>query len=63
MKVGGVPSGSVDSIELGHDGRARVKLSIDDASVTPLHSGSRAEVGPRRCRVSRIATWRSRRGR
>jgi phospholipid/cholesterol/gamma-HCH transport system substrate-binding protein len=44
VKVGGVAVGSVDSIELGNDARARVKLSIDDSSVTPLHAGSRAEV-------------------
>lgn len=44
VKVGGVAVGSVDSIELADDGRARVKLAIDDSSVTPLHSGSRAAV-------------------
>lgn len=44
VKVGGVAVGSVDSIDLGQDGRARVALSIDDSSVTPLHTGSRAEV-------------------
>jgi phospholipid/cholesterol/gamma-HCH transport system substrate-binding protein len=44
VKVGGVAVGSVDSIELGADGRARVKLAIDDGGVTPLHAGSRAAV-------------------
>lgn len=44
VKVGGVSVGSVESIELGDDARARVKLTIDDDSVTPLHSGSRAAV-------------------
>jgi phospholipid/cholesterol/gamma-HCH transport system substrate-binding protein len=44
VKVGGVAVGSVDSIELADNGRARVRISIDDDSVTPLHSGSRAEV-------------------
>src|SRR3954453_6200049 len=44
VKVGGVAVGSVQSIELADDGRARVKLSIDDDTVTPLHSGSRAAV-------------------
>jgi phospholipid/cholesterol/gamma-HCH transport system substrate-binding protein len=44
VKVGGVAVGTVDSIELGDDARARVKLSIDDDSVTPLHTGSRAAV-------------------
>jgi phospholipid/cholesterol/gamma-HCH transport system substrate-binding protein len=44
VKVGGVAVGSVDSIDLGHDGRARVALTIDDGGVAPLHDGSRAEV-------------------
>jgi phospholipid/cholesterol/gamma-HCH transport system substrate-binding protein len=44
VKVGGVAVGTVDSIGLGDDGRARVALAIDDDSVTPLHGGSRAEV-------------------
>src|SRR4051812_44230169 len=44
VKVGGVAVGSINSIELADDGRAHVKLSIDDDTVTPLHSGSRAEV-------------------
>jgi phospholipid/cholesterol/gamma-HCH transport system substrate-binding protein len=44
VKVGGVQVGSVNSIELGPDGRALVKISIDDDTVTPLHTGSRAAV-------------------
>jgi phospholipid/cholesterol/gamma-HCH transport system substrate-binding protein len=44
VKVGGVAVGTVDSIGLANDGRARVELAIDDESVTPLHTGSRAEV-------------------
>src|SRR4051812_32464029 len=44
VKVGGVQVGSVNSIELGSDGRAQVKISIDDDTVTPLHTGSRAAV-------------------
>src|SRR3954447_10712347 len=44
VKVGGVQVGSVHSIELSSDGRARVHITIDDDSVTPLHSGSRAQV-------------------
>jgi phospholipid/cholesterol/gamma-HCH transport system substrate-binding protein len=44
VKVGGVAVGSVDSIELAGNGQAQVRISIDDDSVTPLHSGSRAAV-------------------
>jgi phospholipid/cholesterol/gamma-HCH transport system substrate-binding protein len=44
VKVGGVAVGSVDSIELADNGQARVRISIDDASLTPLHTGSRAAV-------------------
>jgi phospholipid/cholesterol/gamma-HCH transport system substrate-binding protein len=44
VKVGGVPVGTVDSIGLGDDGRARVALSIEGGGITPLHAGSRAEV-------------------
>ena len=44
VKVGGIPVGSIDSIELGQNGYARVNLSIDDSSVTPLHQGTRATV-------------------
>jgi phospholipid/cholesterol/gamma-HCH transport system substrate-binding protein len=44
VKVGGVAVGTVDSIGLGDDGRARVALTLDDESVTPLHRGSRAAV-------------------
>ncbi|HEV7845788.1 MAG TPA: MlaD family protein [Thermoleophilaceae bacterium] len=44
VKVGGVAVGTVDSIALADDGRALVRISIDDEGVTPLHSGSRAAV-------------------
>src|SRR4051812_24322665 len=44
VKVGAVAVGSVSSLELGPDGRAKIELSIDDTSVTPLHRGTRAEV-------------------
>jgi phospholipid/cholesterol/gamma-HCH transport system substrate-binding protein len=44
VKVGGAPVGSVDRLELAPDGRARLTLSIDDSSLTPLHRGSRVEV-------------------
>lgn len=44
VKVGGVPVGSVDSITLGDDARARIDISIDDRGLTPLHDGTRAEV-------------------
>jgi phospholipid/cholesterol/gamma-HCH transport system substrate-binding protein len=44
VKVGGVPVGSVRSIGLTDDGRARLKLSISDDSLTPLHLGTRAIV-------------------
>jgi phospholipid/cholesterol/gamma-HCH transport system substrate-binding protein len=42
VKVGGVPVGSVSSIGLTADGRARLRLSISDDSLTPLHQGTRA---------------------
>src|SRR5438874_2404052 len=44
VKVGGIPVGSIESIELGQNGFARVNLSIEDSSVTPLHQGTRATV-------------------
>jgi phospholipid/cholesterol/gamma-HCH transport system substrate-binding protein len=44
VKVGGVAVGSVNSIELADNGQAQVRISIDDDSVTPLHTGSRAAV-------------------
>jgi phospholipid/cholesterol/gamma-HCH transport system substrate-binding protein len=44
VKVGGVPVGSVSDLELGHDAQARITLTIDDGSLTPLHRGSRMEV-------------------
>jgi phospholipid/cholesterol/gamma-HCH transport system substrate-binding protein len=44
VKVGGVPVGSVSTLELGPNGLAEIKLSIDDSSVKPLHFGTKAEV-------------------
>src|SRR3954470_11491138 len=42
VKVGGVPVGSVSHIGLSDDGRATLKLSISDDSLTPLHYGTKA---------------------
>jgi phospholipid/cholesterol/gamma-HCH transport system substrate-binding protein len=42
VKVGGVPVGKVSSIGLADDGRARLKLSLRDDSLTPLHLGTKA---------------------
>lgn len=44
VKVGGVPVGTIESIELGPDSRARVELEITDDELTPLHEGTSAEV-------------------
>ena len=44
VRVGGVTVGSIESLELGHDARAQIVVSIDDASVRPLHRGSTAEI-------------------
>src|SRR4051812_8869544 len=44
VKVGGVPVGSVKSIELGPDMRARVKIDVSDDDLTPLHEGTSAVV-------------------
>jgi phospholipid/cholesterol/gamma-HCH transport system substrate-binding protein len=44
VKVGGISVGSVNSIELADNGQAQVHISIDEDSVTPLHTGSRAAV-------------------
>jgi phospholipid/cholesterol/gamma-HCH transport system substrate-binding protein len=44
VKVGGVPVGSVEEIELADDGRARIELSIDDDGLKPLHKGTHATV-------------------
>jgi phospholipid/cholesterol/gamma-HCH transport system substrate-binding protein len=44
VKVGAVPVGSVSKLTLGADGRALIVVSIDDASVQPLHRGTRAEI-------------------
>ena len=42
VKVGGVPVGKVSAIGLTDDGRARLKLSLRDDSLTPLHDGTKA---------------------
>src|SRR4051794_30710457 len=44
VKVGGITVGSVDTIELADNGQAQVRISIDDDSIAPLHTGSRAAV-------------------
>jgi phospholipid/cholesterol/gamma-HCH transport system substrate-binding protein len=44
VKVGGVRVGSITSLELGPDAAARIEISIDDKSVTPLPRGTKAEV-------------------
>src|SRR4051812_3996669 len=44
VKVGGVPVGSVRSIELDPDRRARLTISVDDGDLTPLHRGTSAQV-------------------
>ena len=44
VKVGGIAVGSVDSIELADNGQARLRISIDDDSIAPLHRGSRAAI-------------------
>ena len=42
VKVGGVPVGTVDAIELTPDGQARIELGIDDGGLAPLHRGTKA---------------------
>jgi phospholipid/cholesterol/gamma-HCH transport system substrate-binding protein len=44
VKVGGVPVGSIDRLELGRSGLAEIEISIDDDTVKPLHRGTTAEV-------------------
>jgi phospholipid/cholesterol/gamma-HCH transport system substrate-binding protein len=44
IKVGGVPVGKVSAIGLAGDGRARLKLSLRDDELTPLHSGTTAVI-------------------
>jgi phospholipid/cholesterol/gamma-HCH transport system substrate-binding protein len=44
VKVGGVPVGTVRSIGLSRDMRARVKIEVTDHSLTPLHEGTSAIV-------------------
>lgn len=50
VRVGGVPAGKVDSLDLTADGRAAVTVSLDDNYV-PLHAGTTVTV-----RASGIAT-------
>ena len=42
VKVGGVPVGKISGIGLADDGRAVLKLSLRDRSLTPLHEGTKA---------------------
>ncbi len=42
VKVGGVPVGSVKSIELDSDRRALVEISVTDGGLAPLHRGTSA---------------------
>ena len=44
VKVGGVPVGSIDKLELGDDSRAEIEISIKDEKLDPLHEGTTAEV-------------------
>jgi phospholipid/cholesterol/gamma-HCH transport system substrate-binding protein len=44
VKVGGIPVGVVKSVELTEDFRARVRISIEDDELTPLHRGTRVAV-------------------
>jgi phospholipid/cholesterol/gamma-HCH transport system substrate-binding protein len=44
VKVGGVPVGSVSTIALADDGRARIELTIKDDGLRPLHRGTHATV-------------------
>jgi phospholipid/cholesterol/gamma-HCH transport system substrate-binding protein len=42
--VGGVPVGSVESIDLGPHGQALVKFSVDDSDYTPLKADTTAQI-------------------
>ena len=44
VKVGGVPIGTVTSIDLTEDYQARVEVEIKNEDYAPLHQGTRAEV-------------------
>jgi phospholipid/cholesterol/gamma-HCH transport system substrate-binding protein len=44
VKIGGYPVGTVESIDLDDDSRARIELAIDDDDLTPLHEGTVATV-------------------
>jgi phospholipid/cholesterol/gamma-HCH transport system substrate-binding protein len=52
VRIGGVPVGSVESLELADDGRARVEFSVDPAH-SPLQDGTRAVI--RQASLSGIA--------
>jgi phospholipid/cholesterol/gamma-HCH transport system substrate-binding protein len=43
VQVGGVPEGSVDSIELTDHNQARIEITVDEP-IAPLHEGSTAEI-------------------
>ena len=60
VQVGGVPVGSVKTIELSHNFTAVVTIHVD-SSLTPLHEGPRPWSGCRRCRAWPTATSRCRR--
>lgn len=44
VKVGGVPVGTIEAIELTGDGQARIEIEIDDRSLAPLHRGTKAVI-------------------
>lgn len=44
VKVGGVRSGVVKAIDLGPHNQARVRISVSDQKLLPLHAGTRAEI-------------------
>lgn len=44
VKIGGVPIGTVEAIELADDGDADVKIKLDDDSEVPLRQGTRARI-------------------
>jgi phospholipid/cholesterol/gamma-HCH transport system substrate-binding protein len=44
VKIGGVPVGTVQKIQLTPDGQAQVTISVDEGRFQPLHEGTRAYV-------------------
>ena len=44
VEVGGAPVGSVDAVELGPNGTALVKMTIDDGDYAPLHANTIATI-------------------